>query len=88
MKYSNYLQWALLAALLLQAACQDEADAAVGEVEEELEDPCAAESLDDYNLGLHIGSVFILLGVSLLGSMLPVILGHKSSNPTIVTLVK
>ena len=37
-------------------------------------DPCSLESLQDYNLGLHIGSVFILLAVSLAGSLAPVAL--------------
>lgn len=36
------------------------------------EDPCAQEALQSYDLALHIGAVFILLGVSLLGSLGPV----------------
>ncbi len=52
------------------------------------EDPCAKEELEDYQLGLHIGSVFILLGVSLLGSFLPVILQVSSKNTATQTVIK
>ncbi len=41
---------------------------------------CEAQPLEDYDLGLHIGSVFILLGVSMLGAFSPVMLSifqHK-----------
>ena len=38
------------------------------------EDPCAAEDLLSYDLPLHIGAVFILLGVSLAGSLGPIAL--------------
>jgi len=38
------------------------------------EDPCAQEALENYDLGLHIGAIGILLGVSLLGSLAPVAL--------------
>lgn len=40
------------------------------------EDPCAAEDLLSYDLPLHIGSVFILLGVSLAGSLGPIALSR------------
>lgn len=38
------------------------------------EEGCDFEALTDYNMGLHIGSVFILLGVSLLGAFGPTLL--------------
>lgn len=52
------------------------------------EDPCAAVELQDYNLGLHIGSVFILLGVSLAGAWLPVALHISSKSSTVTNCVK
>lgn len=52
------------------------------------EDPCAKTQLEDYNLGLHIGSVFILLGVSLLGSFLPVVLRITSQHTFTQTFIK
>lgn len=51
-------------------------------------DPCAAVELENYNLGLHIGSVFILLGVSLAGAMLPVLLHISSKSSIVLTCVK
>jgi hypothetical protein len=47
---------------------------------------CHAE-LSDYNLGLAIGSVFILLGVSLLGSLAPLLLS-KVKHGAIDVLIK
>lgn len=44
------------------------------------EDPCAADDILDYNLPLHIGSVFILLAVSLAGSLGPVALSRLGSG--------
>ena len=52
------------------------------------EDPCAYVALTDYNLGLHIGSVFILLGVSLAGAMLPVVLHISSRSSAVLAAVK
>ena len=44
------------------------------------EDPCAAEELLNYNLSLNIASVFILLGVSLAGSLGPVALSRLAGR--------
>lgn len=52
------------------------------------EDPCAAAELTDYNLGLHIGSIFILLGVSMAGSLLPVLLHISSRSSAVLAGVK
>ena len=52
------------------------------------EDPCTKPELEDYNLGLHIGSVFILLGVSLLGSLLHVVLRITSQHAIMQTLIR
>lgn len=51
-------------------------------------DPCAYTELENYNLGLHIGSVFILLGVSLAGALLPVLLHISSKSSLVLTCVK
>lgn len=51
-------------------------------------DPCAAVELENYNLGMHIGSVFILLGVSLAGALLPVLLHISSKSSIVLTCVK
>ena len=45
-------------------------------------------ALQDYNLGLHIGSVFILLGVSAAGALLPVALHISSKSSTVLAIVK
>jgi hypothetical protein len=83
-------RWGLVAVLgfAWEAACQDSTDSSVEVVDVEVEDPCAQDGLEDYNLGLHIGAVFILLGVSLFGSLLPVMLGSKTHNSAVVTSVK
>lgn len=47
---------------------------------------CEAEPLEDYNLGLHIGSVFILLGVSMLGAFSPVLLSVFQSKWIIIVI--
>lgn len=44
--------------------------------------------LENYNLGMHIGSVFILLGVSLAGALLPVLLHISSKSSIVLTCVK
>ena len=54
------------------------------------DDACGKDSTSalDYSVGLHIGSVFILLAVSLLGSLLPVALHISSKSTLVLTLVK
>jgi hypothetical protein len=52
------------------------------------DDPCAQEELRYYNMGLHIGSVFILLGVSLLGSLAPVALHISSTSKNTTTAIR
>lgn len=42
------------------------------------EDACAAEPLENYNLGMRIGSIFIILATSALGTYLPILL-HRIS---------
>ncbi|KAI7895194.1 Zinc/iron permease [Mucor mucedo] len=42
------------------------------------EDACAAIPLEDYNMGLRVGSVFIILATSALGTYLPILL-HRIS---------
>ena len=51
-------------------------------------DDCEFAGLEDYNLGLHIGAVFILLAVSLLGSLIPVALHIGRHRSAITTAVK
>ncbi|KAL4439927.1 hypothetical protein ABPG75_002928 [Micractinium tetrahymenae] len=52
------------------------------------EDPCAAEPLDKYDLPLHIASAFILLAVSLLGSLGPLVLRLSSRRPAVVAAIR
>ena len=54
------------------------------------DDACGKDSTSalDYSVGLHIGAVFILLAVSLLGSLLPVALHISSKSTLVLTLVK
>jgi zinc transporter 1/2/3 len=49
---------------------------------------CSAEALTGYSLGMHIGSVFILLGVSVAGSLLPLALHVSSKSSLVLTAVK
>ncbi|CAO3640973.1 unnamed protein product [Cunninghamella blakesleeana] len=42
-------------------------------------DACEAESLEDYNLGMRIGSLFIILATSCLGIFVPMIMHRISS---------
>ncbi|CEP15951.1 hypothetical protein [Parasitella parasitica] len=42
------------------------------------QDACALIPLEDYNMGLRVGSIFIILGTSALGTYLPIIL-HRIS---------
>ncbi|KAL4450157.1 hypothetical protein ABPG77_010826 [Micractinium sp. CCAP 211/92] len=60
----------------------------LGSVEAAKQELCSAEALDGYNLGLHIGSVFILLAVSALGASLPVVLHISSKSSFALALVK
>lgn len=39
----------------------------------EVEDECALLIEEDYQLGLHVGSLFIIMGCSLFGTLLPVV---------------
>lgn len=43
---------------------------------------------DEYSVSLHIAAVFILLGVSLLGSLAPVALHVSGSSRGVTTAVK
>ena len=52
------------------------------------EDVCSMEASEDYNLGLHIGSVFILLGVSAGGALLPVVLHISSKSGSVMAVIK
>lgn len=53
------------------------------------EDPCASEELVNYDLPLHIASVFILLGVSLLGSLGPVAIRlSAAASPAAATAIR
>ena len=52
------------------------------------DDPCAQLELVNYDMGLHIASVFILLGVSLLGSLAPVLLRVCSASQRIATAIR
>eukprot|EP00887_Chlorella_sp_A99_P002159 scaffold21.g2159.t1 len=65
------------------ASASEEEVAALGK-----EAACAAEPLQDYDLGLHIGSVFILLAVSLAGSLIPVVLHITKRNTWTITFIK
>lgn len=49
---------------------------------------CNEVANDGYNLGLHIGSVFILLAVSALGAALPVVLHISSKSSFALAVVK
>jgi zinc transporter 1/2/3 len=42
------------------------------------EDACALIPLEDYNMGLRVGSIFIILATSALGTYLPILL-HRIS---------
>ncbi|KDD74441.1 ZIP Zinc transporter [Helicosporidium sp. ATCC 50920] len=49
-------------------------------------DNCELEELEDYNQGLHIGAIFIILAASILGAFAPVVLRHLPWRPVQVTL--
>lgn len=49
---------------------------------------CHKEALEDYNLGLHIGSIFIMMAVSAMGGSIPVLLHISTNHTTITTLIK
>jgi len=40
-------------------------------------DPCSAEKLAEYDIGLHVGAVFIILGASTIGTGLPLLMKRK-----------
>lgn len=52
------------------------------------EDPCAAEPLEAYDLPLHIASIFILLAVSLLGSLGPLAVRMSSRHPAVAAAIR
>ena len=62
--------------------------AELGSVEAAKEAVCSQVALEDYNLGLHIGAVFILLGVSAAGALLPVALHISSRSSTVLAVIK
>ncbi|EFN54748.1 hypothetical protein CHLNCDRAFT_58029 [Chlorella variabilis] len=62
--------------------------AELGSVDAAKEDVCSMEASEDYNLGLHIGSVFILLGVSAGGALLPVVLHISSKSGSVMAVIK
>ncbi|CAO3682667.1 unnamed protein product [Rhizopus stolonifer] len=62
----SYLFAALL--LLTQVYAQDDSSA----------DECASDVIEEYNLGLRIGSIFIILGTTALGTYTPILL-HRIS---------
>lgn len=41
-------------------------------------DECASDIIEEYNLGLRIGSIFIILGTTALGTYTPILL-HRIS---------
>jgi hypothetical protein len=49
---------------------------------------CDKEALEDYNLGMHIGSIFIMMAVSALGGSIPVLLHVSTKHTRIITLIK
>ena len=51
------------------------------------EDECGKESIEGYDLGLLIGTVFILLAVSALGCAIP-ILFHLKRHQVLYALTK
>lgn len=65
-----------------------EAAAELGSVEAARAEVCSKAALEGYNLGLHIGSIFILLGVSAAGAFLPVILHISSKSSFVLAAVK
>lgn len=44
--------------------------------------------MEAYDLPLHIGSVFILLGVSLLGTLAPVVVRLSSRRPAVAAALR
>ncbi|PSC72115.1 Zinc transporter 5 [Micractinium conductrix] len=65
-----------------------ELSAELGSVQAAKDELCNAIALEGYNLGLHIGSIFILLGVSALGAGLPVLLHISSKSSFVLAVVK
>lgn len=53
-----------------------------------VEQPCPMAAPEDYSISLHIAAVFILLGVSLLGSLAPVALHLSGRSRSVTTAVK
>ncbi|KAI3438305.1 hypothetical protein D9Q98_000739 [Chlorella vulgaris] len=62
--------------------------AELGSVQAAKADVCARQTIEDYNLGLHIGAVFILLAVSAAGALLPVLLHISSKSSAVLAAIK
>ncbi|KAL4452479.1 hypothetical protein ABPG75_008141 [Micractinium tetrahymenae] len=62
--------------------------AELGSVDAARDELCNTVANDGYNLGLHIGAVFILLAVSALGAVLPVVLHISSKSSFVLAVVK
>ncbi|KAL4853107.1 40S ribosomal protein S16 [Chlorella vulgaris] len=62
--------------------------AELGSVQAAKADVCARQASEDYNLGLHIGAVFILLAVSAAGALLPVLLHISSKSSAVLAAIK
>lgn len=60
----------------------------VSAAEAAVEQPCPMSAPEDYSVPLHLAAVFILLGVSLLGSLAPVALHLSGSSRGVTTAVK
>jgi zinc transporter 1/2/3 len=49
---------------------------------------CDLEALEDYNLPLHIGSIFILMAVSAVPFFTPIILRSLGTSATVTSIIK
>ncbi|EPB87936.1 hypothetical protein HMPREF1544_05227 [Mucor circinelloides 1006PhL] len=77
-KYIDFLIPCLALLYLTQVHAQSDVEADATDVSSEEEDACALLPLEDYNMGLRIGSIFIILGTSAVGTYLPILL-HRIS---------
>ncbi|KAG1140829.1 hypothetical protein G6F37_008919 [Rhizopus arrhizus] len=70
------IEYCLLSILLLinQAFAQDDSSAAASSEE----DQCASSTIEEYNLGLRVGSIFIILATTAIGTYAPILL-HRIS---------
>ena len=62
--------------------------AELGSVDAARAEVCSQAALEDYDLGLHIGAIFILLGVSAAGALLPVALHISSKSSRVLACIK